>query len=116
MSTHITPLHSSHSDHDSAGSTRRLACKFLAEWPDLRSVPVLLKALGDPYMRHDLVGGPDGHVEHSYSAVWAEADSALRLITWANPIDEPQRGLGEGDDQDRTRAAWEKWWRANGDR
>jgi len=101
---------------DHAGSTRRLACDLLAKWPDLRSVPVLLKALGDPYMRHDLVGGPDGHVEHSYSAVWWEADSALRLITWANPIDEPRRGLGEGDDQDRTRAAWEKWWRANGDR
>lgn len=101
---------------DSAGFTRILACEVLAEWPDLRSVPVLLKALADSYTYHGLVGDEE-HTEHVYRAVWWEADRALRLITWANPTAKPlthvMPRLGQ---REAAQTAWETWWRENKDR
>ena len=99
---------------DMEASTRKVACQVLGRWPDVRSVPVLLKALDDPWSRHELVGGPRGHASHLYQTVWWEADEALRAITGASPVKKPLTHVGpERGDRKAASAAWKKWWADN---
>ena len=102
---------------DLEASTRMVACQVLGKWPDVRSLPVLLKALDDPWLRHKLVGGPRGHASHLYQTVWWEADKALRAITGASPVRKPLTHVGpEPGDRKAASAAWKKWWAENKDK
>jgi hypothetical protein len=97
---------------DEEGGTRRLACELLGEYPDPKAIPVLLKALDDPYlhMTLDHVPGVGGaHVE--WSAVWRDADRALRRITKANPVPEARQREPIPGQQKAFCQAWQRWWR-----
>jgi len=99
---------------DDEALTRIFACELLRNWRDVQAVPVLLKALGDPYEYHGLVAAPGGSGEHVYRAVWWEADRALRAITGASPIEEPRHSHPpEPGQREACKSAWEKWWAAN---
>ncbi len=89
--------------------TRRLVYEILAQQRDLRSVPVLIKALGDPGQDHYMWAGPDGHAEQSQRINWTEAHHALQEITWADPID-------RNGEQKISQTAWRRWWQENGPR
>ena len=99
---------------DDEAFTRILACEVLGKWPDVRSAPVLLKALEDPFEHHSLAGEPGGGAEHLYRTVWWEADKALRAITRANPIDKPAtHRYPKPGQREAHLAAWRKWWQQN---
>ena len=92
--------------------SRMSACRVLGQWPDQGSVPVLVKALGDPYERRVRMSDPDGsNAHHRYRAVWWEADAALRKITGASPTKESSiRMVGTMPGQrEACQAAWRKW-------
>ena len=94
---------------DEQAFTRMVACEVLSRWGDSRAVPVLLKALEDPFHYHELVADPDGCGEHIYRTVWWEADRALRKITGQNPIKRPHTHVepAEGN-RVEVLAAWKK--------
>lgn len=90
--------------------TRMVACEVLGKSGDVASVPVLLKALRDPYLHHSMAPAPVG-AEHLYRTVWWEADKALRQVTGASPIPAPMTHIpSERAAQAATLAAWERWW------
>jgi len=94
-------------------ASRIVACEILGKYPDERAIPVLLKALNDPFERHSLVGGPHGPVGHYYRTIWWEADAALRKITNASPIDAPATHVGPKPGQrKKTLVAWKAWFAA----
>ncbi len=103
---------------DSQTDSRMSACRVLGQWSDQGSVPVLVKALGDPYERRSRVTDVDGsNMRHRYRAVWWEADAALRKITGASPIKKPATHVGpEKGQREACQVAWRKWWAENRER
>ncbi len=96
------------------GLTRGLACGVLGKYRDRRAIPVLLKALEDPYLRifRSRVPGVGGtHVE--WVAVWRHADSALRRIAGASPVEEPRQREPIRGQQKSFQKAWKAWWKKN---
>lgn len=98
------------------GGTRRLACEVLGRSKSKEAIPVLLRALRDPYEKTELLPPPDAggaaHVE--WYAVWRDADDALRQVTGAEPVRRPEgRGPRPGL-QEAVREAWLRWWAAHG--
>lgn len=95
---------------------RLAACQVLGKYPDLRSAPVLVFALGDKYMRRTKPTA-SGEKEQNV-AVWWEADDALRKITGASPIKPPARDVlahifeqeKDAVSQDDVSSAWKGWW------
>ncbi len=88
------------------GCTRMVACEVLNKHPDVRSIPALLKAFGDPFRKHFFIPGPRNHVSHSYHTIWWAADAALRAITQAEPVKRPSTdSFFETGEQEHTLAA-----------
>jgi hypothetical protein len=100
---------------DEEAGTRRLACDVLGKLRDARAVPVLLKALEDPYYHSELLSVGEGRAaERTWYAVWRDADRALRAITGASPIDQPRmREPQVPEVPDALRDAWQAWWKAH---
>jgi hypothetical protein len=87
--------------------TRSVAYEILSERRDVRSVPVLIKGLGDPVVRHLSFADPEsGHVEQQVFVNWHGADEALREITRADPVEQDAG-------PEACQAAWQKWWQEN---
>ncbi|MHC4340071.1 MAG: hypothetical protein ACYSX0_07665 [Planctomycetota bacterium] len=97
---------------DKQATTRRLACSALASHRVKDAVPVLLRALDDPYEKTDLASrGSAGAPEHVWYAVWRSADDALREITGASPIDKPEQLTPIPGQREAVRHAWLEWAR-----
>lgn len=99
---------------DSQAGTRSLACGVLRLSKSRRAIPVLLKALEDPYEKVEfsrLKGESGAHVE--WYAVWRDADDALREITGANPISQPGQRFPIKGQRESVLAAWAQWWKQN---
>jgi hypothetical protein len=97
-------------------SERIVAIKVLARYRDRKSIPVLLKALDDPFNRHSMLGNEEGHVTHHWSSVAGEAAEALFIMT-DGKIGERFRsdlGIGPPDAFSRKAARWRKWWEEHG--
>ena len=97
---------------DAEWVTRGLACEVLGKYRDPRAIPVLLRALQDPYLDYVLPLAPDVP-GMEWFAVWRDADSALRSITGANPTEEPCWNEPVEAESDTLRKAWQAWWDAN---
>jgi len=100
--------------HGEAG-TRRLACEVLGRSKSEEAIPVLLRALRDPFEQTEFLPPPPGvggaHVE--WYAVWRDADDALRQITGADPIREPRQRFPVQGQREAVRKAWLRWWAAH---
>jgi len=101
---------------DSEGTKRRFLCRDVGISRDRRAIPLLLKALRDPYVKVEfskVEGVGAAHAE--WYAVWREADDALRHITGANPVEQPNQRMPDysGKQQETIRNAWIKWWNEN---
>jgi hypothetical protein len=91
---------------------RRMACEVLGSYRARIAMPVLVEALADPYEETYIAGGVEDYPAHqNWSAVWTSADSALREVTGANPIDAPGTDLYK-DQREKVQAAWSKWYQA----
>jgi HEAT repeat protein len=92
-------------------ASRTVACQILGKYADERAVPVLLKAMEDPFEQHFFDhNGPRGHVGHSYHTIWWEADAALRKITHASPSEAPATHRSPKPGQrEKTLADWKAW-------
>ena len=93
-------------------ASRCVACQVLGKYGDRKCIPVLLHAMDEPFLHHDMVPAPVGEVgvEHTYKTIWWDADEALRKITGAAPVPKPARHMPEDEDRITARAAWLKWW------
>jgi hypothetical protein len=99
---------------DTQAGTRRLACDVLGRSKSREAIPVLLKALEDPYEWVDFRSmGPDRPAHMEWFAVWRDADEGLRQITGANPIPEPRQRSPIPGQRESVREAWLKWWSDN---
>jgi hypothetical protein len=99
---------------DGQAGTRCLACEILARSKSSKAIPILLTALEDPYLKVEFIGmGPERPAELVWCAVWRAADDALREITGADPISQPQQRSPIDGQRESVRKAWVKWWRNN---
>jgi hypothetical protein len=93
---------------------RMVAIEVLTKYRDRQAVPLLLRALDDPYFSHELHAvGDTGRTEHSYRSVAAEAAAALWAIT-DERIGERLRTDIPTRDQEGKAAQWRQWWKENG--
>lgn len=96
---------------DDEAGTRRLACDILGWSKSRKAIPVLLKALEDPYVKVEFTGmGSQGAAHMEWYAVWRDADEALREITGANPIPQPRQRSPIDGQRESVRKAWAEWW------
>ncbi|HUU22924.1 MAG TPA: hypothetical protein VM389_10360 [Phycisphaerae bacterium] len=94
-------------------ASRCVACEVLGMYGNRNHIPVLLTALDEPFMHHDMAPAPVG-AEHIYRTIWWDADEAMRKITAASPLPRPAQHVGPEDtDRIAARRAWRMWWEAN---
>lgn len=75
---------------------RMYLCQELGNYRSSRAIPVLIKALEDPYMETSdmvIVTGENRKPFKRHSGVWVEADKALRKITGVAPL--PDQSIKE---------------------
>jgi len=93
------------------GLDRIVAIKVLAKYRDRKAIPVLLKALDDPFSEPMLLGSPK-HTSRHWNSVAGEAAEALFKLT-SGKIGErfrPDRGIGPRDRFSKKVARWRQWW------
>jgi hypothetical protein len=99
---------------DEDGASCRLACQVLGRSKYSKATTVLIEALEDPYLHTDFTPVPGvGGAHMEWSAVWRDADHALREITEASPVDEPRQRDPIDGQREKVRDAWLKWFKTN---
>ncbi len=95
------------------GCTRIMAIKVLVKYRAHQAVPLLLKALDDPYAR-TRTEGAEGHAHKSVESVAGRAADALYELT-AGKIGQRQgSAFGHRREIAKKAPAWRAWWRENG--